>query len=225
MHPLDLAKLHHHSPDSIPGLTAPHFDNLMALQQVIPSPANSLRYWGLVSSHHTYRGHHMLRCYNFGNAVADYPWPVRLINFGIQEPTTIHRVGTIKKSPSTSTPLDQATSPYLVFEYDPTPALSEHLQPGLLITPGDSPSVQHQEYTILLAEENHPASFTQPSLLYYLMRPVPFKVMSIDRWIPPGAPFGYPAIHIRLELPLYLELGWPIALSDEDSTFWGIVLQ
>ena len=118
--------------------------------------------------------------------------------------------------------LDEIVKPYLAFCYEADGQLSEHLEPGMLITPAESTACQRTTYDVVLPAEAEPPA--RDGMLYYFMvRRLPFKVEALDRWISPGAPFGLPRFRMTLPLPVCLDVGWPVLLLEKDQWMWGVI--
>lgn len=219
MHPLAFQKLWKKSGDKAPHLNHASYDALLQAGADLQEP-EGLQYWGVISSVVRYRGHQLLHCYNFGNLTVKFPWSARLMNFGHQLPATITRSGTIRCREKGHTLLDQIVNPFLVFGCQADAAASELMEPGMLIT--DPGGVQSREYEIALPDGSD-APTGGGVLFYYLMKRIPFESEPADRWVAPGAPSGVPRFHMKLQLPVILEPGWPVLMLEKDRWFWGIV--
>lgn len=219
MHPLALQKLWKKSAGNVPHLDQAGYKALAVANADLQEP-EGLHYWGVISSVVRYRGHQMLHCYNFGNTTVSFPWAAHLTNFGHQLPATITRSGTVRCREKGRTMLDQMVNPFLILGCQSDAAGSELLEPGMLVT--ESGAVQSREYEIALPDGSA-APEGGGVLFYYLMKRIPFESEPADRWVAQGATSGVPRFHMKLQLPVILEPGWPVLMLEKDRWFWGIV--
>jgi len=221
MHPDVFRQLWALSNGYLPHINAKGFERICELSSELSDP-DGIKYWGLVSEGLRYRGHPVLRCFNFGNIEIDFPWQVRLVNFGREIPAAIVRSGTVSSPSEPRRLLDKIVKPYLAFCYEADGQLSEHLEPGMLITPAESSFCQRSQFDIVLPETADPP--VRDGILYYFMtRRLPFKSEPVDRWVPAGSPSGFSQFRMILSQPVCMEAGWPVLLLEKDRWMWGVV--
>jgi len=205
----------------LPHIDADGFEHICEISSKLSVP-DGIRYWGLVSEGLRYRGHPVLRCFNFGNIEIDFPWQVRLVNFGREIPAVIIRSGTVSSLSEPRRLLDKLVRPYLAFCYEADSQLPEHLEPGMLITPAETSVCQRTQFDIVLPETADPPS--RDGILYYFMaRRLPFKAEPLDRWVPAGSPSGLPRFRMTLQHPVCMDASWPVLLLEKDRWMWGVV--